>query len=138
MDQRTGIGSLYDESFRGYGSEIRLVCPAFRPNSTYKRSYLPSSLWAPIPAGRLSGMQFAPQREGKAMGFKDMRFLELQAFIYGIAFAFGGLITTGYTLSGSAPAPTATWQAKAVGPALVIGGLLMSWVGYRGTKRGKP
>ena len=43
MDQETGIGSLYAEFFRGYGAEIRLICPDFRPNSTYKRSY-PRSL----------------------------------------------------------------------------------------------
>ena len=36
MDQKTGIRSLYDEFFRGYGAEIRLFCPDFRPNSTYK------------------------------------------------------------------------------------------------------
>ncbi len=36
MDQKTGIGSLYDEFFRGYGAEIRLFCPESRPNSTYK------------------------------------------------------------------------------------------------------
>ena len=38
MDQKTGIRSLYDEFFRGYGAEIRLFCPDFRPNSTYKQS----------------------------------------------------------------------------------------------------
>ena len=36
MDQETGIRSLYAEFFRGYGAEIRLFCPDFRPNSTYK------------------------------------------------------------------------------------------------------
>src|SRR6478736_556628 len=36
MDQKTGISSLYDEFFQGYGAEIRLSCPDFRPNSTYK------------------------------------------------------------------------------------------------------
>jgi hypothetical protein len=36
MDQETGIRSLYDEFFQGYGDEIRLFCPEFRPNSTYK------------------------------------------------------------------------------------------------------
>src|SRR4051812_32957682 len=35
MDQKIGIGTLYDEFFRGYGAEIRLSCPSFRPNSTY-------------------------------------------------------------------------------------------------------
>jgi len=39
MDQETGIRSLYDEFFRGYGAEIRLFCSASRPNSTYKQSY---------------------------------------------------------------------------------------------------
>ena len=42
MEQKTGIRSLYDEFFRGYGAEIRLVCPDFRPNSTYKRTSTPS------------------------------------------------------------------------------------------------
>ena len=37
MEQKTGIRSLYDEFFRGYGAEIRLFCPDFRPNSTYKQ-----------------------------------------------------------------------------------------------------
>jgi hypothetical protein len=36
MEQETGIGSIYDEFSRGYGAEIRLFCPDFRPNSTYK------------------------------------------------------------------------------------------------------
>jgi hypothetical protein len=31
MDQETGIRSLYDEFFRGYEPEIRLICPDFRP-----------------------------------------------------------------------------------------------------------
>jgi hypothetical protein len=39
MDQETGISWLYDEFFRGYGAEIRLFCPDFRPKSTYKRTY---------------------------------------------------------------------------------------------------
>ena len=38
MDQKTGIRSLYDEFSRGYGAEICLSCPDFRPNSTYKQS----------------------------------------------------------------------------------------------------
>ena len=38
MDQETGIRSLYDEFFQGYGAEIRLFRTDFRPNSTYKRS----------------------------------------------------------------------------------------------------
>jgi hypothetical protein len=42
MDQKTGIRSLYDEFFRAYGAEIRLFCPEFRPNSTYKPAYRPS------------------------------------------------------------------------------------------------
>jgi hypothetical protein len=42
MEQQTGIRSLYDEFFRGYGAEIRLSSPEFRPNSTYKRTYSPS------------------------------------------------------------------------------------------------
>ena len=36
MDQKTGIGSLYDEFFRGYGAEISLFCPEFASNSTHK------------------------------------------------------------------------------------------------------
>jgi hypothetical protein len=36
MDQKTGIGSLYDEFSRGYGAEIRLFCRDFRLTSTYK------------------------------------------------------------------------------------------------------
>ena len=40
MEQETGIRSLYDEFFRGDGAEIRLSCPDFRPNWTYKSSYI--------------------------------------------------------------------------------------------------
>jgi hypothetical protein len=36
MEQKSGIRSLYDEFFRGYGAEIGLPCPEFRQNSTYK------------------------------------------------------------------------------------------------------
>ena len=39
MEQKTGIRSLYDEFFQGYKAEIRLFCPASRPNSTYKPAY---------------------------------------------------------------------------------------------------
>ena len=39
MEQKTGIRSLYDEFFRGYGAEMRLICPDVRPNSTYKPTY---------------------------------------------------------------------------------------------------
>jgi hypothetical protein len=42
MDQKTGIGSLYDEFFWAYGAEIRPFCPEFRPNSTYKWTYTPT------------------------------------------------------------------------------------------------
>src|SRR6476661_3165053 len=42
MDQKTGIGWLYDEFSRGYGAEIRVFCPDFRPNSTYKPTYASS------------------------------------------------------------------------------------------------
>src|SRR5262245_41170968 len=38
MEQETGIGPLYAAFFRGYWARIRLVCPDFRPNSTYKQS----------------------------------------------------------------------------------------------------
>src|ERR1700722_158075 len=34
----TGIRSLYVEFFRDYVAEIRLSCPEFCPNSTYKRN----------------------------------------------------------------------------------------------------
>ena len=44
MEQETAIGSLYDEFFRGYGPEIRLFCPDFRPNSTYKPTYTTKGL----------------------------------------------------------------------------------------------
>jgi hypothetical protein len=44
MEQKTGIGSLYAEFFRGYGAEIRLSCPDPRPNSTYKRTSTLKSL----------------------------------------------------------------------------------------------
>jgi hypothetical protein len=43
LDEKTGIGSIYDDFFRGHGPEIRLVCPEFRPNSTYKPTYTRSS-----------------------------------------------------------------------------------------------
>jgi hypothetical protein len=36
MEQKTGIRSLYDECFQVYEAEIRLYCPEFRSNSTYK------------------------------------------------------------------------------------------------------
>jgi hypothetical protein len=36
MDQKTGIGSLYAEFFRGYGAESGLFFPDFRRNWTYK------------------------------------------------------------------------------------------------------
>ena len=39
MEQKTGIRSLYDEFFQGYGAEVRLICLGFRPNSTYKPTY---------------------------------------------------------------------------------------------------
>jgi hypothetical protein len=42
MEQKTGVSPLYDEFFRGYGAEIRLFCPEFCPNSTYKQSSTPS------------------------------------------------------------------------------------------------
>jgi hypothetical protein len=42
MEQETGVRSLCDEFFRGYGAEIGLFCPDFRPNSTYKPTYTPS------------------------------------------------------------------------------------------------
>ena len=38
MEQKTGIRSLYDELFQGYGAEIRLFCPDVRPHSTYKHT----------------------------------------------------------------------------------------------------
>ena len=38
MEQETGIGSLYDEFLRGCGVETGLLCPAFRPNSSYRRA----------------------------------------------------------------------------------------------------
>jgi hypothetical protein len=44
MEQKTGIKSLYDEIFQGYGAENRLICPDFDPNSTYKRSSLTSQV----------------------------------------------------------------------------------------------
>jgi hypothetical protein len=42
MEQKTGVGSLYAEFFRGYGAEIRPFSFDFRPNSTYKWNYTPS------------------------------------------------------------------------------------------------
>jgi hypothetical protein len=47
MDQKTGIGSLYDGFSRGYGAEIRLFRPDFRPNSTYKQSYTTTQIIRP-------------------------------------------------------------------------------------------
>jgi hypothetical protein len=48
MERKTGIGSLYDEFFRGYGAEIRPICPDFRLTSTYKHISATSwlLLWA--------------------------------------------------------------------------------------------
>jgi hypothetical protein len=51
--------------------------------------------------------------------------------------AVGGLCLTVYALSGSIPADAEIWQVKVAGPALVLGGLLMSWIGYRTVKRGE-
>src|SRR5208337_3809002 len=42
MEQKTGIGSLYDEFLRGYGAEISLFVLEFLSNSTYKPTYPPS------------------------------------------------------------------------------------------------
>ena len=36
MEQKTGIGSFYDEFLRGYGAEISLFVLEFLSNSTYK------------------------------------------------------------------------------------------------------
>ncbi len=41
MEQNPGIRTLYDEFFQGYGAEITLIGPDFRPNSTYKPTYRP-------------------------------------------------------------------------------------------------
>ena len=38
MEQKTGIRSLYDEFYRGYGVEIRLFCLKFLSNSMCKRA----------------------------------------------------------------------------------------------------
>jgi hypothetical protein len=38
MDQETGIRPLYDEFFQGYEAVIRLFCPDFSSNATYKRN----------------------------------------------------------------------------------------------------
>jgi hypothetical protein len=43
MDQKTGIRSLYDEFFQGYGAEISLFCLELLSNSTYKPTYALSS-----------------------------------------------------------------------------------------------
>jgi hypothetical protein len=48
MDQKTGIRSLYVEFFRGYEAEIGLSCPAFRPNSAYKRTCTLSAFGWPV------------------------------------------------------------------------------------------
>ena len=37
MEQKTGIGPLYDEFSQGYGADIRLIGPDFHTNSTYKQ-----------------------------------------------------------------------------------------------------
>ena len=41
LEQKTSIGSAYDEFFQGYGAEIRLSHPDFHSNSTYKRTSTP-------------------------------------------------------------------------------------------------
>ena len=51
--------------------------------------------------------------------------------IRGLVMAIGGLWMTGYALSGSLPEDAAVGQAKAAGPALLVGGLLISWIAYR-------
>jgi hypothetical protein len=57
--------------------------------------------------------------------------------IRGLVMAAGGLFLTGYWLSGSIPENAAIWQVKAAGPALVVGGLLWSWIGYRNSNQGQ-
>ena len=44
MEQKTGIRSLYDEFFRGYGAEIGLLRLDVRPDSTYKPTYTRSEI----------------------------------------------------------------------------------------------
>jgi hypothetical protein len=61
----------------------------------------------------------------------------MRSFIHGIANEVGGLLLTGYAMSGAAPAYAETWQAKAGGPATSVGGLLMAWIEYRQVKRGQ-
>jgi hypothetical protein len=41
LEQDSGISSLQDEFFRGYGAEIKLIFPDSRPNLTYKPTYMP-------------------------------------------------------------------------------------------------
>ena len=59
MDQKTGIGSLYDEFFRGYGAEIRLFCPDFRPNSTYKPIFYDQEVAVKMPRFRIAWVMVA-------------------------------------------------------------------------------
>jgi hypothetical protein len=42
MEQKTGVRSLYDEFFRGYGAGIGPSCLGYRPNSTYNPTSTPS------------------------------------------------------------------------------------------------
>jgi hypothetical protein len=66
MDQKTGIRSLFAEFFRGYGAEIRLICPRFRPNSTYKQNSAPT-FWSHYGCGgRGSG---ATRNQGETAAF---------------------------------------------------------------------
>src|SRR5262249_3099672 len=47
-EQNPGIRPLYDEFFQGYGAEITLIGPDFRPNSTYKPSYMLGGRHQPV------------------------------------------------------------------------------------------
>jgi hypothetical protein len=58
MEQKTGIKSLYDEFFRGYGAEIRLLCPDFRPNSRYKPT---PTISRSVPGRQLATLKCAQQ-----------------------------------------------------------------------------
>src|SRR5262245_7674553 len=73
MDQKTGIGSLYYEFFRGYEAENSLTCHDFRSNSTYKPAYTPRlrSPQASLPdrmRASFGGPAYEPQRSGVFCG----------------------------------------------------------------------
>src|SRR5208337_5130432 len=69
MEQKTGIGSLYDEFLRGYRAEISLFVLEFLSNSTYKPTYPPS--FRTRVAMALVPRSVEPDREAEELALED-------------------------------------------------------------------